>query len=158
MQKNQSYTVSEAQKKVEYYCTYQERCHHEVIRKLREMNMIPQAIDIIMGKLIEGDYLNETRFAQHFSGGKFRIKKWGKERILRELKRRNISDYNIKLALSEISEEDYYNTAKELADKFWRANSHRSFFERRKKVVDALRYRGWESGLIYELINTLTED
>ena len=81
MQKQAAYSLDEAQKKIEHYCAYQERCHQEVVQKLRQMKMIPQAIDVIIGKLIQENYLNETRFAQSFARGKFRIKKWGKDKI-----------------------------------------------------------------------------
>ena len=57
MQKSSSFTVQEAKKKLEYYCAYQERCHQEVVQKLRSMNMIPQAIDIIVGELIDENYV-----------------------------------------------------------------------------------------------------
>ena len=83
IQSQKVYTVEEAQKKLEHYCAYQERCHQEVIQKLRQLKMIPSAIDRIIGHLIEHKYLNETRFSH--------IKKWGIERILRELKQRKIS-------------------------------------------------------------------
>ena len=155
MQKQTAFTLEEAQKKIEYYCAYQERCHQEVVQKLKQMKMIPQAIDIILGKLIQDNYLNESRFAQSFARGKFRIKKWGKERIVRELKMRQITPFNIKLALKEIPEEDYLNTLETVAEKFWESNAHRSIAIRKKKVVDALRYRGWESVLVYAAINDL---
>ena len=48
MQKNQSLTVAEAQKKLEHYCAYQERCHKEVADKPKELGMIPVAIDTII--------------------------------------------------------------------------------------------------------------
>ena len=48
-----SYSVDEATKKLEGYCAYQDRCHKEVISKLREMDMIPEAIDLILGHLIK---------------------------------------------------------------------------------------------------------
>ena len=91
MQKQAAYSLDEAQKKIEHYCAYQERCHQEVIQKLRQMKMIPQAIDVIIGKLIQENYLNETRFAQSFARGKFRIKKWGRDKIIRELNMRQNS-------------------------------------------------------------------
>ena len=136
-------TVSEAQKKLEYYCAYQERCHLEVRTKLDNLGIIPTAQELIITHLIEENYLNETRFAQSFARGKFRVKKWGKNRIVRELKLRQISSYNIKIALQEI------------AEKFWQTNAHRSPILRKKKVMDALRYRGWENNLIYETVTTL---
>lgn len=158
MHKSTSYTLQEAQKKLEHYCAYQERCHQEVEQKLRGMNMIPKAIEIIVGKLVEENYLNETRFAQSFARGKFRIKKWGKERILRELKFRKISPFNIKIALKEISVEDYQDTLEELAARFWEANASRDVYTRKKKVIDALRYRGWESPLIFDALASLESE
>jgi regulatory protein len=107
MQAPKTYTVDEAQKALEHYCAYQERCHLEVQKKLQSMGMIPIAIGTIINRLIEDNYLNETRFAKAFARGKFKIKKWGKQRITRELKLRDISAYNIKVALQEISEADY---------------------------------------------------
>ena len=76
-----TYTLSEASRKLEYYCTYQDRCHQEVSMKLRQMNMIPEAIDHIMGHLIKQDYLNEERFARNYARGKFNNKHWGRIRI-----------------------------------------------------------------------------
>ena len=155
MQKQTAFTLEEARKKLEHYCAYQERCHQEVVQKLRQMNMIPVAIDTIIGQLIQDNYLNETRFAQSFARGKFRIKKWGKERITRELKQRQISAFNIKIALREIPEEDYNETLLAVAHKFWRSHENKSIPVRKKKVLDALRYRGWESHLIYTVLGEL---
>ena len=100
-----TYTVQEAKERLEAYCAYQERCHREVIAKLRAMGMIPLAIDDIVVHLIQNDFLNEERFAKSFARGKFRIKKWGRVRIERELKTRGLSDYNIEVGLEEIDEE-----------------------------------------------------
>ena len=151
-------TVSEAQKKLEYYCAYQERCHLEVSTKLDNLGIIPTAQELIITHLIEENYLNETRFAQSFARGKFRVKKWGKNRIVRELKLRQISSYNIKIALQEIAEEDYSQTLTEIAEKFWQTNAHRSPILRKKKVMDALRYRGWENKLIYDTMVALVNN
>ena len=158
MQKQRVFTLDEAKKKLEHYCAYQERCHQEVMLKLREMKMIPSAIDTIIGHLIEHNYLNETRFAQSFSRGKFRIKKWGREKILRELKLRQISPYNIKLALKEIPEDEYQRTLEELAAKFWKTNASRNKQVQKKKVYNALRYRGWENEFIFSEIQRLERD
>src|SRR5690606_25508974 len=115
--KNKTFTVKEAIKKLEHYCAYQERCHKDVIIKLKQMNMIPIAIDTVITHLIENNYLNEERFAKSFARGKFNIKKWGRDRIVRELKLREISKYNINTALKEITESDYLDTFEKLAQK-----------------------------------------
>jgi regulatory protein len=149
-------TVTEATKKIEQYCAYQERCHQEVVQKLKGYGMIPQAIDHIVGHLINQNYLNEERFAKSFARGKFRMKKWGKKRIVNELKLRNISRFNIHSALKEIPENEYADTLDALAQKRLGEIKERHPQKRKKKLADYLLYRGWESHLVYAKIRELT--
>lgn len=153
MELHKTYTVDEAKKKIEHYCAYQERCHKEVRTKLREMRMIPEAIDLILVHLIAHNFLNEERFAKAFVSGKFRIKKWGKNRLVRELKLREISKYSIDSALNEIDLDDYYNTLDALTQKRIAQVTERNLYKKKKKVADYLLYRGWESHLVYEKLN-----
>ena len=155
MQKKPVLTVAEAQQKLEHYCAYQERCHQEVVNKLQELGMIPAAIDAIISSLIQNNYLNEMRFAQSFARGKFRIKKWGKNRILRELKLRNISNYNIKKGMGQISEEDYHTTFMELFEKRKKEVARLPIEKQKKKLISYLSYRGWETELIYNALREL---
>ena len=150
-----SYTVDEATKKLEGYCAYQDRCHKEVISKLRTMNMIPEAIDVVVGHLIKENYLNEERFARSFARGKFNIKKWGKNRIENELKYREISKFNIRLAMEEIDSKEYIKTINALAKKRLAEIREKDLQKRRKKLADYLLYRGWESGMVYEKVYEL---
>lgn len=148
-----TYTVDEAQKVLKSYCAYQERCHKEVKAKLKDMKMIPEAIDKIIVALIENNYLNEERFAKAFVNGKFRIKKWGRNRLIRELKYREVSKYAINIALKEIDEEEYCLVLDELIKKRIHQVKENNSFKKKKKVADYLLYRGWESNLIYEKLN-----
>src|SRR5690554_2528178 len=117
MNENKTYTVDEAKRRLERYCAYQERCHKEVIQKLYEMRMIPLAVDQIIDHLLRHNFLNETRFSQAFARGKFRTKKWGRNRIVNELKMRQISKFNIQIALKEIPDSEYYKTFDTLVEK-----------------------------------------
>lgn len=148
-------TVSEATKKIEYYCAYQERCHKEVVEKLVSYGMFSDAREHIIAHLIQENYLNEERFAKSFARGKFKIKKWGKNRIVQELKHRNISKYNIQIALKEISEKEYLSTLDSIAKKRWLEIKESHPLKKKKKLVSYLMYRGWESHLIYEKIGEL---
>ena len=152
---HRTYSVMEAQSKLENYCAYQERCHKEIVEKLRGMNMIPQAIDLIIVHLIDNKYLNEERFACSFARGKHRIKYWGKIRIVNELKFRKISQYNITTALKEITAEEYNNTFHTLADRQWEKIRETNAIKKRKKFCDFLLRKGFESNLIYEKVKDL---
>ena len=155
MNSQKTYTVEEAKRAIERYCVYQERCHKEIEKKLREYKMIPEAIQVIVVHLIEHNFLNEERFAQSFARGKFRIKKWGKQRITRELKFRDISQYNIKSAFKEISEDDYLDTFHALAEKKFESITESNKYKKKKKLTDYLLYRGWESSLVFDKANSL---
>ncbi len=117
--------------------------------------MIPIAIDEIIGHLIQENFLNEERFACSFVRGKFNIKKWGKNRIVNELKQRDITKFNIKVALKEIDAEIYLKTLEQLAEKRVGQLIETNVFKKRKKVADYLLYRGWESPLVYEITKRL---
>ncbi len=150
-----TYTINEAKKKAERYCAYQERCHLEVITKLRTMRMIPEALDLITTHLIQNDFLNEERFSRSYARGKFNIKNWGKVRIISELHRRNISKFNIKLAMEEIDEEDYVEKLDLIARNKLIQIKEGNLQKQRKKLADYLLYRGWETNLVYSKISEL---
>ena len=155
MNEKKSYTLDDAIKKLEHYCAYQERCHKEVIEKLQQMHMIPEAIDVVLVHLIENKFLNEARFAEAFASGKFKIKKWGRSRITFELKKKGVSAFNINKAIEGISDEEYYSVFNELAENKVKLIKETNVYKRKKKFVDYFLYRGWESYLVYDKANEL---
>lgn len=150
-----TYTIEEALKKLQNYCSYQERCHQEVQQKLKDMHMIPEAIDFITVQLIQDNFLNEERFAKTYVRGKFIIKKWGRHRLTLELKKKNVSKNNINQALKEIDEQEYIDTFNSLAEKRLKSITELNKLKKKKKLADYLLYRGWESHLVYDKVNKL---
>lgn len=150
-----TYTVEQARQKLEAYCSYQERCHEEVLAKLRTMSMIPEAIDLIVSHLIEHNFLNEERFSISFARGKHRIKSWGKIRITNELKARNISQRNIAAALKEISLEEYSETFERISHRMWESITGAITQSKRKKFCDYLLRKGFEGNLVYDRLKEL---
>ncbi|MEY4012347.1 MAG: hypothetical protein RIT22_1471 [Bacteroidota bacterium] len=148
-------SVKEAIHKIEHFCAYQERCHDEVVQKLRTMKMDSNEIDEILAHLIQENYLNESRFACSFARGKHRIKFWGKVRIVNELKFRNISTYNINLALKEITAEEYDTNFNALAERNWHSIKESNGLKKRKKCCDFLLRKGYESNLVYDKVKEL---
>ncbi|MBS7256164.1 regulatory protein RecX [Flavobacterium branchiicola] len=151
-------TPKEALQKLEHFCAYQERCHDEVVSKLYSLKMTSDEIDLIVVQLIEGNFLNETRFACSFARGKHRIKFWGKIRITNELKLRNISSTNINLALKEISPEEYLETLGQLSERCWNSITENNKLKKRKKFCDYLLRRGYESSLVYEKVQEMEQN
>ena len=151
----QKLTPQQALPKLLQYCSYQERCHHEVLEKLNGYGIWGDDADEIVGKLIQDNYLNEERFACHFAGGRFRVKQWGRTKIKYELKLRKVSEYCIKKAMKEIEEDDYLKTLDKLAQLKWKSLAReKNSFIKKKKLRDHLQQKGYESDLITDWLKT----
>jgi regulatory protein len=152
------FTIKEAIQKIEFFCAYQERCHDEVVAKLRTMKMDSDEIDQIMVHLLTENFLNEERFACSFARGKHRIKHWGKIRIVNELKFKKISQTLINIALKEITSEEYQETFHTLAERHWESIRETNTLKKRKKFCDYILRRGFESNLVYEKLKELEKE
>jgi regulatory protein len=140
---------------MEYYCAYQERCYKEVEEKLYSYAATVSEKEAVLTHLIEQNYINEERFAQSFVRGKHNYKFWGKNRIINELKYRNISSRIIEIALKEIPETTYLSNFHALAEKNWENNTERKGPKKNKKFVDFLLRKGYETHLIFEKLKEL---
>lgn len=147
-----TYTVEEAQRALEHYCSYQERTHKEVEQKLQNMGMIPLACEQIIGHLIQNDFLNEERYAKSFVRGKFNINKWGKIQIQQALLKKGVSNANIKIGLTEIADEDYLKTLTTLISKYQLKNKETNTYKRKQKLFKYLQQKGYETSIIYECL------
>ena len=155
--KNYSFSVQELQKKLEYYCSYQERCHYEVYNKLKRLTRNNDDINQVITKLIDDGYLNETRFSKEFTIGKFNHKNWGRIRIKMELKKRKISTKNIEIGLNEVDDEKYLKKLEDLFKRKLERHSYKMDIYSKKKIFDYFNYRGWEKDLIFKKLNALNE-
>ena len=147
----------EALKKIKNYCTYQERCHTEVKEKLYGFGLFKAETEEIMANLIEDNYLNEERFAKQFAGGKFRIKQWGRKKILYELKQKGVNKLNIKIGLKDINEDEYLAVLQKLAEKKWNALAGEQNLARHGKTNAYLLQKGYEQDLIGKVLRKLDE-
>ena len=118
MRVQKKYNNADALARLMKYCAYQERCHFEIERKLYEWGFRDEESrgNIIL-KLLEYDFLNEERFARAFVRGKYKIKKWGRQKIIYELKQRKISDNLITIVMTEINDDIYRSNLKALIEK-----------------------------------------
>lgn len=102
---------------IKKYCAYQERCHAEVRSKLYELGADAIEVETIICELIEKDIINEERFARTYARGKFKMKKWGRNKIKYHLRLLKLSEQCIQNGLKEIDGDEYYNVLVKLATK-----------------------------------------
>lgn len=138
--------------KAEHFCAYQERSQQEVRDKLYEWGLWPDAVEQTISRLIEGNFLNEDRFAKAYVKGKFNQKAWGKIKIKQGLKLKRVPDVLIKKALLTIDLDDYMASLTRLLDKKAASVTEKSEFKRRYKLQQYAMSRGYEADLIAEVL------
>ncbi|MBE9485310.1 MAG: RecX family transcriptional regulator [Bacteroidetes bacterium] len=138
--------------KAKHYCAYQERSVFEVKNKLYLWKVRPEVARKIIKSLEEENYLNEERFARVFAGGKFRIKKWGRNKIIAGLRAKKIPDPIIQIGLDEIDEYQYERTLQEVIEKKKSSMDDQESFNNRNKIFIFALSRGYEKHLILKYL------
>jgi regulatory protein len=151
-------THIEALEKARNYCAYQERCQQEVIEKLKSFKLNKDEMDYVLLLLIQGNYLNEERFARAYASGKFRIKKWGKRKIAFHLGSKGLTKKCIELGLSEIDNDEYFETLNQLVSSKLETTHEPNPYKKKSKIYSYLYGRGYESNLINEIFQDKFED
>ena len=143
--------------KLQKYCAYQDRCHQEVRSKLLDLQIYGDDLEDIIVSLIEENFLDEERFARSYARGKFRMKKWGRVKIQQELKKRKISAYCLKKAMTEIEETEYIDTLFAIIEKKRKdyERKEKNLFKLKGKIAKYVIGRGYESTLVWEMLREL---
>ena len=71
---------------------------------------------------------------------------------------RGLTDYNIEAGLSEITDDDYYNTLNLLAEKKQATIKEKNPYKAKAKLANFLLYRGFEPELVYEIVDELYDE
>lgn len=138
------------------FCAYQERTQAEVREKLQKLGVEGDEANEMIVYLIEENYLNEGRFAKIFAGSKFRVKHWGRTKILYELKARKLSEHSIREGMAEIDEDEYIETLRTLIEKKKRElRAEKQPLVLRQKLARYAMGKGFEGDLVWNIINKL---
>ena len=151
-------TPEEAKVKIMHYCAYQERSHKQVKNKLYDWGLYSSDVNELISYLITEGYVSEERFAKSFVGGKFRMKKWGRLKIIRELESHQLTSNCIRIGLKEIDETDYDKTLKEIIFKKSGQISESNSFIKKNRIARYAIQKGFEPDLVWAVIKELFVD
>lgn len=157
MKSKRKYSLLEAKAKLESLCAYQERSAHELNQKMIGWGIVENDRNALLANLIEGNFLSEERYAEAFVSGKVRIKKWGRNKIRQELKKKFISQYSIDKAFNQIDGDTYWDNLVHLTErKLEGLIKDDNPYSKRAKVYRYLTSKGYEYDLIEEAYNHIS--
>ena len=143
--------MSDSLTKIKNYCSKREVCIFDANKKLISWG-INETNEIIQ-VLIKDSFIDEKRYAHAYVNDHYKIKKWGKNKIIAGLKEKNIPSKIIELAILSIDtklylqnlESAYQNKLKLILKKDKRPKE-------KEKLKRHLLSKGYELDLILELI------
>lgn len=140
--------------KIISYCEYQERCESDVKKKLRTLE-VKDAVPYLQ-RLRDARFVDDARFTRIFIDSRY--KRWGKNKLLLELRKRNISKDIYQPMLDELQDgDDYMQAIENAATKKWKSIKGKSLMERKSKLIRFLLGKGFEMDKIRSVVGKLQE-
>ena len=135
------------------FCAYQERSTKQVEEKLLKLSATTEETEKVIIWLNKESFLNEIRFAKAYTEGKFRLKKWGRNKIMSGLRKHGVDDSLIQQALKNLDSSEYQDTLIQLHDKKRKTLENHTSMESKKKLINFLTGKGFELELVLDMVN-----
>jgi len=134
-------------------CSRREYCCEDIRNKLSSWGVNESDSDKIITALIKENFINELRFASAFVKDKFKYNKWGKIKIGMHLRAKKIPSDIVKSALDDIDYENYINSLKGIISSHRRTAKAKNQYDLKAKLIRHALSKGFESSLVYEILN-----
>jgi len=141
--------------KIQHFCGYQERSIRDTEEKLKDWAVQKKLIPSIINQLQKEGYINEERYAKVYAASKFRVNKWGRQKIEFELRLKRIPEEFIVKGLEEIDNEEYLKVLNDLILKKQKEIKPEKDILLRDKLLSFLYGKGYETELIIAALKEL---
>ncbi len=101
--------------------------------RLKSYDLQPNEVEHLINGLIDDKFINNTRYAQSYTRGSYRHKKWGWNKIKVNLLSKKIDNESIQLAYKEIDQEEYLQMITSELVKKWPMIKGKSEFDKTNK-------------------------
>ncbi|MDR1667793.1 MAG: RecX family transcriptional regulator [Bacteroidales bacterium] len=136
-------------------CSQKEYNRSEILKKLFSWGCRQEDAQLIVNELVAQKFLDDGRYAAAYANDKFRFGKWGRIKISYMLKMKGIEESVIREALERINEEEYLKSLEEELHRKRKSMKTASFPEIRAKLFRFAASRGFESEIIYRVLENI---
>jgi regulatory protein len=136
-------------------CSRQEKCSSEIREKLARFKLPGDRIEKVLKVLKKEGFIDETRYAGMFVRDKLRINRWGRVKIRYMLTAKQIPEVIIAEAIADIDDRHYREILEEELTKKRRQMKKVDHWTVRNKLARFGQQRGFESGLIFQVLDEM---
>jgi regulatory protein len=141
--------------KVSSLCSRQEYCRSDIQKKLEKWDLSDSDTEKIIQKLVEEKFIDEERFTSFYVRDKFRFNKWGRRKIMWQLKQKGIDRETINLALDQIDPDEYNEKLQEVIREKIRQVKNKEPLKQKAAVIRNAVSKGYEYEEIMPLVEQL---
>lgn len=158
MKRKKTITAKEALVKAQNMCANQEKCKSEIRKKLFDWKFPPKDHNQIIDQLEKDKFIDEIRYARFFVKDKLKYNKWGKIKIIYNLKQKDIPEDYIQTAIDEIEETLYDDILKNELLKKLKTIKDTDEFTIKSKLMRFASSRGFESGKVFDIVSKIMDN
>lgn len=157
MLRKKKLSEEQARLKLAALCARSEQCEYDIKSKLFKWGLTQTESSAILEYLIEGNFVDNARFARAFARDKARFSRWGRRKIAMGLAAKRISAEDIRNALEAIDDEEYISALETVA-KIKARTLTLTDSKDRQKLYAFLISRGYESSLVSKVVGNLSRN
>ena len=148
----------EALSRAAAYCSRQERCVDDVIRKLEAWDVDPEKFGSIIEQLKRENFIDEMRYAAFYVRDKFRFNGWGKIKTAWALKQKKVDPVAVGKALETIDAGEYREKLEKMIRNKKAQLKEDDSFKAKAKLIRFAQSKGFETDLIYPLVEKIISE
>lgn len=133
------------------WCALSEQCESGVRQKLISWGATPVDVELIIVQLRAEDYLNDVRYARAFCESKLVGQRWGRQKVLYQLRSKHLPKEAIEEGMSTVDDETYFRIMSEEKDKKLRTLGGEMTPDVQRRLLSFLASRGYSASEISHL-------
>ncbi len=150
-------TEPQALNRIASYCSRAERCEHDIRKKLLAWEVEEDAANRIVKRLKDERFVSDERFARSFINDKMRFNKWGRTKIVYELRKRSIGENIYNPILDEYSGNDFEEQLLHILGVKMKSVKGKDKYDIRNKLMRFALSRGFSMDMSIKCINKVMD-
>ncbi len=150
--------TKEALSRAAAYCSRQERCIDDVVRKLQSWGVEEVEFGAIIEWLLSEKFIDEERYTTFYVRDKFKFNGWGKVKIRWNLKQKKIKSATLEKAIETIDDHTYTEKLQRLLEGKLKQTEGKDKYKTKAALFRFAQSRGFEADIIFPAVEKLIQN